>query len=332
MLRARHLVFACLAMVVSCAGTEPPPTAVRVRIPPDVDAEHFRLGVGIYGYGLQTGAQSGEKGICEYDVPCTTADVVKLFAYLPGYRIDHVDGLRAGDAWEPFFVPLDSVPLEGRLLDSHGRPLAGETLVFTYDLIEAMDYFDYSDGSVPRLLLASAQTRADGSFSGSIPDFAGDPFFADPTHSGRAANPRRLNIALAPARSRFDSSWVLEPTHIPLQDVSAGPVEIRRIGKATLKGRLTDEFRRRHGIVGVVRNGPWPEGETGFRLELRANGDGGGYNCKLQSNFVFSAALPPGRYDLQLCEMERGYLLHRSVPVESGLVLEENDDLDLRIE
>ena len=332
MLRARHLVFACLAMVVSAAGTEPPPAAVRVRIPPDVDAENFRLGVGIYGYGLQTGTQSGEKGVCEYDVPCTTADVVKLFAYLPGYRIDPVDGLRAGDVWEPFFVPLDFVPLEGRLLDSHGRPLAGETLVFTYDLIEAMDYFGYSDGSVPRLLLASAQTRVDGSFSGSIPDFAGDPFFSAPASLGLPDRQRRLDVALSSARFRFDSPWALEPAHVPLQDVSAGPVEIRRIGKAALKGRLTEEFRRRHGIVGVVRNGPWPEEETGMRLELRANGDRGSYNCRLQSNFTFSVVLPPGRYDLQLCEMERGYLLHRSVPVESGLVLEENDDLDLRIE
>ena len=124
MLRNRILV-ACCCGLVRAAQAESDAGAVRVRIPPEMDAEKFRLGVGLYGHGLQTGDQSGEKGVCEYDVPCTTADVVKLFAYLPGYRIDHVDGLRAGDAWEAFFVPLDSVPLEGRLLDSHGRPLAG---------------------------------------------------------------------------------------------------------------------------------------------------------------------------------------------------------------
>ncbi|MGD9611565.1 MAG: hypothetical protein AB7V22_01530 [Kiritimatiellia bacterium] len=332
MLRARFLVFVFLAVGGFAAGAEPPPAAVRVRIPPEKDAENFRLGVGIYGHGLQTGAQSGETGVCEYDVPCATAEVVKLFAYLPGYRIDPVDGLRAGDVWEPFFVPLDVLPLEGKLLDSHGRPLAGETLVFTYDLIEAMDYFGYSDGGAPRLPVATARTQTDGSFSAAIPDFENDPFFSAPASSGLPDRPRRLDVALEPSRSRFDSPWVLEPAHVPLQDVSAGPVEIRRIGKAALKGQLTEEFRRRHGIVGVVRHGPWPEEETGFRLELWANFNGGAYNCHLQSNFVFSVALPPGRYDLQLCEMERGYLPHRSVPVESGLVLEENDDLDLRIE
>lgn len=331
MLRNRILV-ACCCVLVRAAQAESDAAAVHVRIPPEMDAENFRLGVGLYGHGLQTGDQSGEKGVCEYDVPCTTADVVKLFAYLPGYRIDHVDGLRAGDAWEPFFVPLDSVPLEGKLLDSHGRPLAGETLVFTYYMMEAMSFFGYSDGGVPPLPVATARTQADGSFSASIPDFAGDPFFSPPASSGRADWTRRLDIALAPSRSRFDSPWVLEPAHVPLQDVSAGPVEIRRIGKATLKGRLTDEFRRRHGIVGVVRNGPWPEEETGFRLELWAKFSGGSYNCNLQSNYVFSVVLPPGRYDLQLNEMERGYLPHRSVPVETGLVFEENGDLDLRIE
>ena len=61
-------------------------------------------------------------------------------------------------------------------------------------------------------------------------------------------------------------------------------------------------------------------------------GAGGGYSCNLQSNLAFSVVLPPGRYDLQLNEMERGYLPHRSVPVETGLVFEENGDLDLRIE
>lgn len=331
MLRNLILV-ACCCGLVRAAQAESDAGAVRVRIPPEMDAEKFRLGVGLYGHGLQTGDQSGEKGVCEYDVPCTTADVVKLFAYLPGYRIDHVDGLRAGDAWEPFFVPLDSVPLEGKFLDSQGRPLAGETLVFTCDLMEAMSFFGYSDGGVPRLPVATARTQTDGSFSASIPDFAGDPFFAAPDFSGHSADLHRLDIALDPSRSRFDSPWVLEPAHVPLQDVSAGPVEIRRIGKAALKGRLTDEFRRRHGIVGVVRNGPWPEEETGFRLELQAKFSGGSYNCNLQSNFTFSVVLPPGRYDLQLCEMERGYLLHRSVPVRTNLVLEENDDLDLRIE
>lgn len=331
MLRAR-LWISFLVVGVSAACAEPPPAAVRVRIPPDLDAEHFRLGVGIYGHGLQSGTHAGEKGVCEYDVPCTTADVVKLFAYLPGCRIDHVDGLRAGDTWEPFFVPLDPVPLEGRFVDSQGRPLAGETLVFTYDMIEAMDYFGYSDGGVPRLPLATAQTLADGSFSASIPDIAGDPFFADPALSGHMANPRRLDVALAPARSRFDSPWVLEPAHVLLQDVSAGPVEIRRIGKAALKGQLTEEFRRRHGIVGVVRNGPWPEEETGFRLELWANFNGGAYNCNLQSNFVFSSTLPPGRYDLRLIEMARGYLPHRIIPVRTNLVLAENDAFDLQIE
>ena len=327
------MVVACCCVLALAAQAEPPPAAVHVRIPPEMDAENFRLGVGIYfGHGLQTGDQPGEKGVCEYDVSCTTADVVKLFAYLPGFRIDHVDGLRAGDAWEPFFVPLDSVPLEGKLLDSQGRHLAGETLVFTYDMMEAMGFFGYSDGGVPRLPVATAHTLADGSFSASIPDIAGDPFFAERACSGHSANPRRLDVALASARSRFDSPWVLEPAHVPLQDVSAGPVEIRRIGKAALKGQLTDEFRRRHGIVGVVRNGPWPEEETGFRLELWANFDGGAYNCNLQSNFVFSSALPPGRYDLQLTEMARGYLPHRTIPVRTNLVLAENDALDLRIE
>ena len=316
----------------SSARADSLPGAVRVRIPPEMDAEHLRLGVGIYGDGLQTGAQPGEKGVVEYEVPCATADVVKLFAYLPGYRIDHVDGLRSGDVWEPFFVPLPSVQFEGTLLDSQNRPIPGETLVFTYSLMEAMRFFGYSDGGVPVLPLASAQTRADGSFCASLPALETDPFFAAPASAGFPDGQRMLDVALASAPSRFDSAWVLEPARFPLQNASAAPVEIRRFGKAALKGHLTEEFRRRHAVVGTVRHGAWPEEETGFRLELQATGAGGGYSCNLQSNLAFSVVLPPGRYDLQLNEMARGQLLHRSIPVRTGLVLEENDARDLRIE
>lgn len=328
----RPIYFAGLCAIALAARAEPPAYAVRVRIPPEMDAENFRLGVGIYGQGLLTGDQPGEKGVAEYDVPCATSDIVKLFAYLPGYRIDHVDGLRAGDLWEPFFVPLDSVPLEGRLADSQDRPLPGETLVFTYFMIEAMPFFGYFDGGVPRLPLAAAQTRADGSFAVSIPALETDPFFAHPPSVDFPDRQRRLDIALSPAQSRFDSSWVLDPSQIPVQNAYAEPIVIRRIGKAALHGSLSTEFLRNHGIAGVVRGGPWPEEETGFRIELWANGGGGGYNCNLRSNLAFSVVLPPGRYDLQLNELQRGYLLRQSVPVRTNLVLEENGTLDLRIE
>lgn len=331
-MRRKMAILVGLGLLAGAAGAEPPAYAVRVRIPPEMDAENFRLGVGIYGQGLQTGDQPGEQGVSEYDVPCATSDVVKLFAYLPGYRIDHVDGLRAGDLWEPFFVPLDSVPLQGRLADSQDRPLPGETLVFTYYLIEAMPFFGYFDGGVPRLPVATARTRADGSFSVSIPALETDPFFADPAFSHHSADRRRLDVALAPAQSRFDSPWVLEPSHVPLQNAYPESIVIRRIGKATLQGSLSPEFLRSHGIAGVVRGGPWPEEETGFRIELWANGNDGGYSCILRSNLAFSVVLPPGRYDLQLNEMERGYLLRQSVPVRTHLVLEENETRDLRIE
>ncbi len=331
-MRRKTALLAGLCAVALVARAVPPPTAVRVRIPPEMDMENLRIGAGIYGQGLQAGDQPGKKGVCEYEIFCTTSDVVKLFAYLPGYRIDYVDDLRAGDSWNPFFVPLDSIPLEGKLVDSQGRPVADETLVFTYFMDEAASFFGYSDGGVPRLPMASARTRADGFFSTSIPDIAGDPFFANSAFSHSSVESRRLDIALASAPSRFDSPWVLEPSHLPLQNGYAVPVEIRRIGKATLNGNISPEFLRKHGISGVVRNGPWPEEETGFRIDLRANTDSGSYGCILRSNLAFSVILPPGRCDLQLNEMKRGYLLHQSVPVRSGLILEENEVLDLRIE
>ena len=331
MRRGCVLFASCFAFALA-ARAEPTGYAVRVHIPPDMDAENLRIGVGIYGQGLQTGDMPGEKGVYEYDVSCATSDTVKLFAYLPGYRIDRVEGLHAGESWSPFFVPVSSVPLEGKFVDSQNRPLPGETLVFSYFMDEAAVFFGYSDGGVPRLPIASAQTRADGSFSVSIPALESDPFFASPASSGFPDGQRRLDVVLAPAHSRFDSPWILAPAHIPIQSAYAEPIEIRRIGKAALKGQIAAEFLQSRGIAGVVRGGPWPEEETGYRLDLQAQSEGGGYNCHLQPDLSFFVVLPPGRYDLQLREMKRGYLLHQSIPVQSGLVLEENDAINLRIQ
>lgn len=323
------ILAAGLAALALAARAGSPPDAVRVSIPPGMDVENLRIGEGLYGQGLQAGDVPGEKGVYAYDVPCATSETVKLFAYLPGFRIDSIDGLRAGDSWSPVFEPLACVPLAGRFVDTQNRPLPGETLVFTYLMDEAASFFGCSDGGVPRLPVATAHTRADGTFQISLPRLEDDPFFANPP----VFEPhRRLDVALASFPNRQKDPWTLVPAYIPLQSEYAAPVVIQRVGKATLKGTLSAEFLRKNGITGVVRNGPWPEEETGYRLELCAKTGNVSYNCNLQSNLAFSVNLPPDRYDLQLNEMERGYLLHRSVPVKTGLVLEESAAVDLPVE
>ena len=329
MRRSRVVLFAGLVALALAVRAEPNSNSVRVFIPPEMDVENLRIGEGIYGQGLQAGDLPGEPGVYEYVIPCATSETVRLFAYLPGYRIDHVDGLRTGDSWSPAFEPLSSVSLAGRFVDTQDRPLPGETLVFSYFMDEAASFFGYSDGGVPRLPVATARTRADGTFQVSIPRMAEDPFFANPPYP----EPRRhLDVALAPRQDRQDSPWTLNPARIPLQSEYAAPIVIQRVGMASLGGTLTAEFLRKNGVTGRARNGPWPEEETGYRLELRANIGNSCYNCNLQSNLAFSVILPPGRYDLQLVEMKRGQLLHQTVPVNTGLVLEENADVDLLVE
>ena len=321
-----HLLWVVLA--VAAAPSPPSSPAVHVFIPPDMDAGNLRIGVGIYGQGLQTGDQPGEEGVHEYSIPCATSDTVKLFAYLPGYRIEHIDHLRAGDSWSPAFEPLPSATLEGKFVDTSGNPLPGETLVLTYCMDEAASFFGYSDGGVPVLPVATAQTRDDGTFQVLVPALESDPFFGNPPFP----EPRRmLDVGLAPVQPRWQTPWVLAPAHVPLQNDPAAPLVIQRVGKGTLRGRISEEFLRRNGITGVVREGGWPEEETGCRLELSAASGAAGahWNCDLKPDLSFSAILPPGRYDLQLSEMKRGYLLHQAVPVKTGVVLEESGLVDL---
>ncbi len=68
-----------------------------------------------------------------------------------------------------------------------------------------------------------------------------------------------------------------------------------------------------------------------FRVELRAQTDGAGYNCMLLPSRKFSVMLPVGTYDLELVVLGKGETLHKRVSVRENVTLKENESCVLSI-
>ena len=109
---------------------------------------------------------------------------------------------------------------------------------------------------------------------------------------------------------------------------------VQVVERARLTGRIGDAFLKENDVRGEVRNGFWPETETGYRLDLQGRARDGNvsYNCMLAKDYTFSVLLPPGEYDLCLRSMKRGYLLHRQVIVRENVMVREADDVRVVVE
>jgi hypothetical protein len=170
--------------------------AVRIRIPKNMATENLCIGTGEYGQGASIGHIRGQAGVWAYEVPCYTSSTVKLFAYLPGYRIVHITNVVPGAMWSPAFARLEAAEMKGVLTDTKGHPVPGQGLIMEYRMMEAMSFFGYWDGGVPGLVVATAKTRDDGTFEAAIPVLDQDPFLQE-----RAApmgiQHRKLDLTLA---------------------------------------------------------------------------------------------------------------------------------------
>jgi len=100
-------------------------------------------------------------------------------------------------------------------------------------------------------------------------------------------------------------------------------VEVRR---GILSGQLGKEFLRLHNLTGDLTPYIRSADSIPFSICLDAVRDGGKsfYNANLASDGRFEVELPPGTYDLKLVVMGSGYTLKQRIPVENGIVVEEN--------
>ncbi len=110
-----------------------------------------------------------------------TPESLKIVAYFPGYRVATFESewrqIGSPTTWKIELERLAFAPVAGVVRDRDGTPLSGAEVDISYLLFELMAYFEYDDGSVPRLALARTTTGSAGELEAAIPRLTEDPFF-----------------------------------------------------------------------------------------------------------------------------------------------------------
>jgi hypothetical protein len=182
------------------------------------------LKVGLYGQGLYMPLISAHNGVATVDVAALAEDGS---SWGPKFDVRPITSIRVlflakGYAVGTFVGPADSagevdtrlyklplITVRGRLDPPPPFPIK---LSFSYDLVEAMGYFGYTDGSTPVLELGTATPDAAGVFKIDLPDVTADPFIDQE---------RQVDVQLiAPEHLELGSS--LPDVHIPLRQLYSG--------------------------------------------------------------------------------------------------------------
>lgn len=156
---------------------------LSVALPTDVSPA--QLEVGLYGRGLclrTVGLPPGFVDLEELAASCSVfghdfrpIDEVRLLLAVPGYQIVTLAPAPDQGSWQPEFAQLPTVTLSGHLEPPSEHPL---NLTIEYHLLEAMTFFEYTDGGVPSVLIAQTTTEPNGAFEVDAPDLRRDPFVA----------------------------------------------------------------------------------------------------------------------------------------------------------
>src|ERR1043166_8258484 len=309
----------CLAILVLISGTfganADPAAALQIRIPPEADPASLTLICGVYGNRLTVQQLETKSGHYDYTIQLDDkARSVRLLVYRPGFKM--ITGeMDAGDVqssqpFVPHFERLQIVPLQIALLDSRGKPIAGEKLTLRHQLA-THEYFGYSDGISWEAALATGTTDDHGQLNIELPSLSDDPYFAKYDVSS-------LTVSQSERRSPARDDCDFRPSQLPVLRQYEERLVITKILRARLSGRIEDSFLERNQIKGDVTPYGDAKRQSPFRVELRAeNKDAKAfYNCMLMSNGNFSAMLPTGEYDLHLLMLGQGETLHKQVMVQ----------------
>ena len=157
----------------------------QVLIPRDVNPETVKIFFAIKPRGVvPTEPVTTRPGVYDYTLPIAGSSFLRLLIYAPGYRMVTAEFRDAQvNASSPYTLPLVKLPavrLDGRLVDSGGRPVPNQTLDLTYEVWEAVAYFCGNcmiDGQIPTLEFGRTRTDDGGAFAFDVPNVRDDPFF-----------------------------------------------------------------------------------------------------------------------------------------------------------
>ena len=238
----------------------------------------------------------------------------------------------ASGPWEPKLETLPTFSRECQLIDSADNPLPGEAIEVTYQLNQAMPFFNYIDGSVPELWVADAVTDNEGKFVLELPHFRDAPFFRKHGTRGhfsiwllREGVPRHhpeWQLLLD-----WDRSSSTPDLQISMRKRQYPAVRITVLKHGRLSGKIGQQFWTENKIAGALT---W-DASTPRWIYLVAEARGRANTAALRSDKTFSMSLPPGTYDLYLHEMKSPGVLHRKVLVAENIVLQEAQEKAIEV-
>ena len=320
-----------LPLIVSHAATNG--KVLRILIPRWIDAGNLTILPGLYGHGLSVEWVQTKSRVHEYPVDLGDATSVKLLIHCPGYRMvtaefdaSQISGTKT---FAPRFVRLPMVPLRVRLVDTAGRPLVGEQVCLSYQLL-ALEYFGCLQGPLYRATVATATTGADGEIAVEVPSLADDPYFArlDPPW-------RPIGFELELPRHRGGAhGWDFAPRTIPPQVSYPQVVTVTVVYRGEISGCVSKSFVTRNDIEAAARTDSKGEPGESYTLSFMAmaKDKGSVTGQDVSPDGTFSMTLPPGTYDLSIAVRRDGGKVLRRLPIEAGFVLGENEHRVLRLE
>lgn len=156
------------------------------RVTIEVPTASATAEVGLYGRGLcLRQVETGDNGKVVVDTDELAADCssgshdfrpidrIRIVLLAQGHGVVTDESGTASRSWKPELTTLPTFQLRARISPP---PPGGASIAIDYSLIEAMSFFNYIDGSVPRVHLGSADVDSEGRFGVEIPDLRQDPF------------------------------------------------------------------------------------------------------------------------------------------------------------
>ena len=141
--------------------------------------------IGMHGHGLclrfvELSESTSVVDLEKLVAACGSADhdsrpieEVKALLLIPGFSVASYEGPYADAEWNPRPRELPRFLLEGRI---DPAPVIPMTVTVSYSLVEAMHFFGYTDGSVPRIDLGATSVGMEGRFRLDIPNLLHDQF------------------------------------------------------------------------------------------------------------------------------------------------------------
>lgn len=284
---------AALPGMCDLEAVRPDPARQRVfsfNLPAEVNPKDVILLVGAYGQGLALESIRTEEDKYSYThrFPDWTTSV-KILAHYPGAKMV-AEEFAANDPAlsQPLYLafqPLPTVPLTLKLVDSRGKPIAGQKFMLNQEL-GMMEYFNYGDGMVMSGKVLPAKVRrdenfviyyespdsfttdAEGKVKLQLPSLQDDPYYEK---VGVKRPSFGIHVPARDSEGGHGFAWYPTPAAIPAQSKYEKPITVTMTYYGRLEIALSEKFLDEQAVPVEARKD----------LKVEVTSEESGVNCTL---------------------------------------------------